>query len=58
MGKWWGHEGHPGYRSLVPWGLCSFLVALKAAWSLLLIFHTCLRSRWSSPGIPAALPLV
>lgn len=57
-GKWWSQDGHPGSRSSVPWGYRSILVALKAAWFLLLISHTCLRSRWSSPGIPAALPLV
>lgn len=33
-------------------------MALKPSWLPLLIFHTCLRSRWLSPGIPAALPLV
>lgn len=38
-------------------GEASPLVVLKPAGFPLLIC-TCLTSRWSSPGIPAALPLV
>lgn len=53
-----GQGGTPRLQVVSPLGKPLHSVVLKAAWFLLFIFHTCLRSRWSSPGIPAALPLV